>query len=141
MLQNIKDEGKVAKLEHRTAWMRMERAKESDSPGMATAKRRGPVKLTMVCMGTQKLRYARESTGYQGTGRHKMARPATADGETEVVLLAVYPTWVAGSSHSSGVRSGGVLVGWVGAEAGEDTRTLLRRARATARATNSGPPA
>lgn len=30
---------------------------------------------------------------------------------------------VVGLSHSAGVRSGGVVVGWVGAEAGEDTRT------------------
>lgn len=50
MLQNIKDEVKVAKPEHRTAWRQMMRAKELDSPGVATANRRGPVKLTMTDM-------------------------------------------------------------------------------------------
>lgn len=49
--------------------MRIVRATELDSPGMATAKRRGPVKLTMVGIETQKLRYAQESTRYLGTGR------------------------------------------------------------------------
>lgn len=69
MLQNIKDEEKVAKLKHRTAWVRIVCAKELDSPGMARAKRRCPVKLTMVGIGAQKLRYAQESTRYLGTGR------------------------------------------------------------------------
>lgn len=45
------------------------RAKELDSPGMATANRRGPVKLTMTDMRTQKLGYAQGSTRHQGTGR------------------------------------------------------------------------
>jgi hypothetical protein len=104
---------------------------------MATAQSRGAVKLTMVGLGTQQLRYAQNPTTYQDTRQHRIVRPAAADGETEVVLLAVYRTWVVGLSHSSVVRSGGALVGWVGAEAGEDARTWLRRVRATARATKS----
>lgn len=57
MVQNIKDEVKVAKPKHRTAWRRMVRAEELNSPGMAPANRRGLVKLTMTGMGTRKLRY------------------------------------------------------------------------------------
>ena len=70
-----------------------------------------------------------------------MTRPTTADGESEVVLLAVSPTWVVGLSHSFGVRSGRGGSGGVGGCRGiEDTRTWLRRMRATARGTNSGCP-
>lgn len=57
MLQSIKDEVKVAKPKHRTTWRRMMRAKELGGPGMATANRRGPVKLTTATdIGTQELR-------------------------------------------------------------------------------------
>lgn len=69
MLQNIKNEVKVAKTEHRTTCRQMMRANELDSPGMAAANRRGPVRLTMTDMGTQKLRYAQEPTKRHGTGR------------------------------------------------------------------------
>lgn len=41
MLQNIKDEGKVAKLKHRTAWMRMERAKRVGQPWYGDSQAKG----------------------------------------------------------------------------------------------------
>ena len=69
MLQKIKDEVKRVKLKHRTAWRRLVRGNELDSPGMATANRSGPMKLTMIDMVIQRLRYAQGPTRYKGTGR------------------------------------------------------------------------
>lgn len=45
------------------------RAKELGGPGVATANRRNPMKLTMTDMGAKKLRYAQGPTKRHGAGR------------------------------------------------------------------------
>lgn len=67
----------------------------------------------MTDMGTQKLRYAQGPTKRHGTGRQD-DQVAADDGETEVVLLAVYPTWGGWSGRRIALESGAGGIWWGG---------------------------
>jgi hypothetical protein len=114
MLQNIKDEGKVAKLKHRTAWMRMERAKRVGQPWYGDSQAKGSGEAHDGLNGDSEAQIRPRVDRIPGYGTVGWAGRRQLRVRLKSFLLAVYPTWVAGSSHSSGVRSGGVLVGWVG---------------------------